>query len=88
MSKKLSARNQVIKDEADAEVAYQAHLEQAKIHARNMAEDTARTEAQRVAAAEAETALHRVEEARKRAEQEQHPEAVTRTFWDWVKSFR
>lgn len=80
-----SDHRQVIQDEKDAEKLYQAHLEQAKIHARNLAEDTARTEAERVAAAEAEAALVKVEEARAKAKAAA-PEKAKSTFWDWLTS--
>ena len=80
---KQSDHNQVIRDEHDAEEAFQAHIEWAKIYARNMSDDAARTEAQRLAAAETEAALEKVEEARTKAET-QHPTKVKKTFWNWM----
>ena len=85
MSKK-SEHGRVVKDERDVEKMYQAHLQQAMIHARNIADDTAHAEAKRSAAAETETALRKVEEARLRAEKEKKPEAVKSSFWDWLTS--
>jgi hypothetical protein len=78
-----AADKQVIKDEADAEVAYQTSLRAAAAHAEALSQDEARTESKRLAAAEASRALHRVEEARLKAEQDE-PAVVKQTFWQWL----
>jgi hypothetical protein len=79
-----SEHDQVIKDEADAEVAYLESLETARLHAEALANDAALSESKRVAAAEAGKALRKVEEARQLAHQETEPVAVRRTFWQWL----
>lgn len=81
---KQSDRNQAIKDERDAETAYQDHIEQAKRLARDLAEDAARSESKRAAAAEAAIALEKLDEARRKAEEEAHPVEAKRTFWYWL----
>ena len=75
---------QVIKDEAEAEVAYQASLAEAQKHAEAIAKDAAISESKRVAAAQAAVALRRVEEARQRAHQEADPVVAEKTFWQWL----
>jgi hypothetical protein len=80
-----SEHKQVIRDEAEAEVAYQKSLAEAQEHAEAIAKDAALSETRRMAAAEAGRALRRVEEARQRAHQEPDPVAAKRTFWDWLR---
>jgi hypothetical protein len=81
------ADKQALQDEVNAEARYKAFLAQAELSAKQMAEDQTKSEAARAAAAEAETALRKIEEARLKAAEAPDAPAAKHTFMQWLKGY-